>query len=309
MALLTANVCLIWNGEVSTDTNEPLDVTAKKNFISSIIVTTQSGGIDTKKPALGVIPGREYHKFFGRGGSGIFFFKSDVNIDDVVCGHIGQDSGRLISTYVEQFYATGAEGGIFKMTTEFKAKKPVYKHISLNWFIWYDKDNSVWVLSKNEKSRDGTTFLENSSCLPQYGTYESDQYETYTLETQNWNCLEVTGAQAPVDESANAVYCQNGVYNSKPVFVTCDNHWYIFYSGTEWVLTDTPYNTKGIWISNSSTSVYDDFSNISGTNGHNDFNNQTLKITSLGVPAGSLRMEDGETIIFTENEVTSVTSE
>lgn len=306
MALLTANVCLIWNGVVSTDTNEPLDVTVYKNSLSSFLVTKQSGSLETKRPALGNIISS--NKFFFRGSSAIFFFTRDVNIDDVVCAHVGNDSGRLIPTYVEQFYGTGAGGGIFKMTTSFLNQKPVYRHSSLNWYIWYDAENSVWVYSKDGANRDGI-FLENTSCLPQYGSYESDTNSSWTLETQNWNCIEVSGAQTPIDESANAVYCQNGVYNSHPVYVTCDNKWYIFYSGSEWILTDTPYNTKGIWISNSSSSVYDDFSNMSGTSGHSDFNNQVLQIASLGVPAGSLRMEDGETIVFTENEVTSVTSE
>ena len=44
----------------------------------------------------------------------------------MVHAHLGKDSGRLVLNYVESFVTTGAEAGRYKMTTQFKNKKPVY---------------------------------------------------------------------------------------------------------------------------------------------------------------------------------------
>ena len=64
-----------------------------------------------------------------------------------------------------------------------------------------------------------------------------------------------------------------------------------------------------MWLINGSTSVYTKFNNVAGGNGSSSFNNQTAVVKSMGIPAGALMVEDGEDILFTENDNTAVTGE
>ena len=76
------------------------------------------------------------------------------------------------------------------MTTQFKNQKPIYMlSQDVNWYIWYDNDEEVWVCSRGSMTKD-KTYLQNESCLPQYGEYENEIL-VHKQTTANWNCVEI----------------------------------------------------------------------------------------------------------------------
>lgn len=302
MAIITSNVALTWSG-LTTSSCENLAIANYRDSLNSVLVIEPAkSGLLTKSPLAAQFMDKA--KNYTPGCSAVIFLKKDVNFEDVVAADVKKDSGRLVLTYVESFVTTGAEAGRYKMTTQFKNNKPVYILVGdVNWYIWYDAETSVWVCSRGDISKNGK-YLQNESCLPQYGVYTNIEFSSYTQTAVNWNCVEISEFAGNV-VSANGTYCQTGYYNSKPVYVSCDGLWYLFYDQTQWVLTDTPYTLEGRWITNSSTKVTTSFNG----NGHNDFVNQEGIVKTLGVPDGSLKSEDNETFLFSEDSDTIITHE
>lgn len=301
MAIITSNVGLIWSGLTTSDCDN-IELANYLSTINSVLVVEPSkSGLRTKSPLAAQFLNTA--KNFTPGCSGVIFLKGDVNFEDLIHAHLGKDSGRLVLNYVESFVTTGAEAGRYKMTTQFKNKKPVYMLVGdVNWYIWYDKEEEVWICSRGGISKDNT-YLQNESCLPQYGEYTNEDFSAYKQTTINWNCVEVSELAGDVS-SANGEYCQTGYYNSKPVYVSCDGLWFLFYDETKWILTDTPYTLEGRWITNESTKVTTPF-NGDG----NGFTNQEGIVKTLGVPEGSLKAEDNAQFLFSEDSDTIITHE
>jgi hypothetical protein len=164
-----------------------------------------------------------------------------------------------------------------------------------------------WIASQNEISKNGT-YLMGDSCLPNYLNYTNDAFSSHIITTENQECVSIDEFDGVVD-SANGIYCQTASYNGKPVYVSCDGKWYLYFDFNTWVLTDSPYNRDGSWIVNGSNNVYTKFNNSSNENGSASFQNQIGIVKSLGIPNGAIMVEDGEDVLFTENDGSAVTGE
>ena len=298
---------MLWNG-LTTSPCEEIDFRDYSNKISSTYAVNALNGslLTAKKPGMSGFSAR--HRFFGEGSAGLFYVsETDTVLEDAVIAPTNKDSGRIIPTFVETFHTIGAAGGKFVITTDFKNKRPVYKQVEHNWYIWHDSSADVWVSSEAGTNRTGK-YLENDSCLPNYGIYSNDDLNAYTLTTDQWYCVEVTTLAGSV-AGANGTYCQVATYNEYPAFVHCSSEWFIYRDDAEWVISDEPYNRGGRWLVNGSNSLYTDFNNTSGLNGANEFENQIAKINSLGVPASALMSEDGDNPLFVEDSESIVTHE
>ena len=307
MALLNTNTSLVWFGD-ATSKCEQIDILNYRSQITSVYYV-EDGNTDllaSKKSSLATISTRYRYLDAGTGGL-IFVSDTSLVLDDVIKSFLNEDSGRIVPTYIERFQTSGTVPGIFKMTSDFKNKKPAYKNSEQNWFIWHDEEENVWIASESSISKTGT-FLRGNSCLPNFETYTNETFPSHIITALEWDCLEVSELTG-VAESANGIYCEMATYNNHPVYVGCDGKWYIYFDLTTWVLTDSPYNREGLWLINGSTSVYTKFNNTSGLNGSSAFANQIAVIKSMGIPAGALLVEDGEDIIYTENDTTAVTGE
>jgi hypothetical protein len=307
MALLNTNTSLVWFGD-ATSKCEQIDILNFRDEITSVYYVEDSNTnlLASKKSSLATISTRYRYLDAGAGGL-IFVSDTSLVLDDVVKSYLNEDAGRIIPTYIERFETSGTIPGTFVMTSEFKNKKPVYKNTDYQWYIWYDESESVWIASEDAVSKD-KTFLKGDTCLPNFQNYTNDSFSSHLITTQNWDCLEVDELNGVV-ESANGIYCQTATYNEHPAYVSCNGAWYIYFDLITWVLTDSPYNREGMWLINGSTSVYTKFNNVAGGNGSSSFNNQTAVVKSMGIPAGALMVEDGEDILFTENDNTAVTGE
>ena len=308
MATLDASNVMVWTGDVTAPCEE-IDFREYSNKISSTYAVNSVDGslLATKKPAMAGFSPR--NRYYGAGIGGLFYVEeTGTELEDAVVAPSNSDNGRVIPTYTEHFYAMGATGGKFVMTTDFKNSKPVYKQVEHNWYIWYDKSDDNWVASEGTTDRLGK-FLLNDSCLPQYNVYSNEDYNPYTLTTQNFECVSVTNLLGSV-EDANGVYCSTGFYNDEPSYVHCSSEWFIYFDKTEWLISKHPYNRGGSWISNGSKSLcMVDFNNTSNMNGSQEFTNQIAKVECLGVPESALLAEDGETPLFIEDDENVVTHE
>lgn len=305
MATLPGVNTLVWSGRADSDI-EQISLYELRNEIGSIVIVKKSDGLQSKIPSLAGF--QSSSKYFNPGCGGIFFLKSSVEIDDVVPTNLQSDSGRLIPTYAEQIKTVGAEGGLYKMTTSFKNNRPLYKLIQdISWYIWWDSTDEVWICSRGEVSK-SVTHLINKNCLPQHGVYENTEYSEFTQTTENWDCVNVSEFNEPVI-TMNGDYCAVGYYNEKPVFVSCNGEWFLYFDSVQWIISNVPFTREGIWITNSSTKLSTPFNNASGLNGSDETLNQTGKIINLGVAEGSLKIEDGDSYIFSEDLDTSITSE
>ena len=307
MALLNTNTSLVWFGDAISKC-EQIDILNFRDEISSVYYVEDSNTnlLASKKSSLATISARYRYLDAGAGGL-IFVSDTSLVLDDVVKSFLNEDSGRVIPTYIERFETSGTIPGTFTMTSEFKNKKPVYKNTDYQWYIWYDESESAWIASEDAVSK-SKTFLKGDTCLPNFQNYASDSFPSHLITTQNWDCLEVSELNGVV-ESANGIYCQTATYNAHPVYVSCDGKWYIYFDLSTWVLTDSPYNREGMWLINGSTSVYTKFNNVAGGNGSSTFQNQIAVVKSMGIPAGAIMVEDGEDLLFTENNNTAVTGE
>jgi len=305
MAKIEASTCMIWGGSADSKIDR-IELINYKNSIKSVIVRTKSGNLFTKFPAFGAF--NAAMKYLEPGTGSILFNSNDSDIEDLVLSHVQKDAGRLVPNFIESFTTTGAEGGRYVITTSFKNDKPIYKKVGdVDWYVWYESETEKWIASRAEISKD-VKYLENENCLPQYGEYFNESFSEYTQTAINWECVEVTELAGGVAD-ANGLYCQTAFYKSNPVYVSCDEAWFLFFDGVQWVLTDTPFTREGRWLTNSSKNLTELYNNASGNNGSGDFLNQIGKIRSLGIPEGSIRSEDGETFIFGEDASTSITSE
>jgi len=305
MATIPGVNSLIWSGLANSKV-EQISLYELRNEIGSIVVVKKSDGLQSKIPSLAGF--QSSSKYFNTGCGGIFFLKSSVEIDDVVVSSLTSDGGRIIPTYNEQITTVGAEGGIYKMTTSFKNGKPIYKlSQDISWYIWWDNVEEVWVCSRGGMNKDGK-FLTNESCLPQYGVYENTDFSEFTQTTANWDCVNIEGFNDPV-KTMNGDYCSVGYYNNKPVYVTCDGKWFLYFDGVQWIISDVPFTREGIWITNSSRKLSTPFTNASGLNGSDETLNQEGRLKNLGVPEGSIKLEDGDNFLFSEDFDATITSE
>ena len=307
MATLNSSSCMLWTG-LATSPCEDIDFRDYSNKISSTYSVNALNGslLTAKKPSMSGFSAR--HRFFGPGSGGLFYVsETGTVLEDAVVAPTNSDSGRIIPTYVEKFQTIGATGGTYVMTSEFKNKRPVYKQVEYNWYIWHDDSADVWVASEAGVNRVGK-YLENDSCLPNHGIYSNSDLNEHTLTTDQWRCVEVTNLAGSVD-GANGVYCAVATYNEYPTYVHCTSNWFIYRDDAEWVISDEPYNRGGRWLVNGSNSLYTDFNNTSGLNGADEFKNQIAILTSLGVPASALMSEDGDTPLYIEDSETIVTHE
>lgn len=307
MALFNINTTLAWFG-VSTQKFDDIDILSYRNQINSVyhVEDVNSDLLASKKASLASISQKYRYLESGTGGL-IFVTDTSLVLDDGVKSVLTEDSGRIIPTYIEKFSTTGTVSGHFVMTTDFKNKKPIYKNAIENWFIWYDAEDEKWIASQNDISKNGT-YLMGDSCLPNYLNYTNDAFSSHIITTENQECVSIDEFDGVV-ESANGIYCQTGSYNDQPVYVSCDGKWYLYFDFNSWVLTDSPYNRDGSWIANGSNNVYTKFNNSSNENGSASFQNQIGVVKSLGIPNGAIMVEDGEDVLFTENDGSAVTGE
>ena len=93
------------------------------------------------------------------------------------------------------------------------------------------------------------------------------------------------------------------------MYVTCDGNWFLYFDGVQWIISDVPFTREGIWITNSSRKLSTPFSNASGLNGSDETLNQEGRLKNLGVPEGSMKLEDGDNFLFSEDFDATITSE
>ena len=217
MDLFNINTTLAWFG-VSTQKFDDIDILSYRNQINSVyhVEDVNSDLPASKKASLASISQKYRYLESGTGGL-IFVTDTSLVLDDGIKSVLTEDSGRIIPTYIENFSTTGTVSGHFVMTTDFKNKKPIYKNVIENWFIWYDAEDEKWIASQNDISKNGT-YLMGDSCLPNYLNYTNDAFSSHIITTENQECVSIDEFDGVV-ESANGIYCQTGSYNDQIMFM------------------------------------------------------------------------------------------
>ena len=91
---------------------------------------------------------------------------------------------------------------------------------------------------------------------------------------------------------------------TKPVYVTCDGNWFLFLTMKQWIINRCSLYLKEFGLQTQSTKVTTPF-NGDG----NGFDKPRRYIKTLGVPEGSLKSEDGDNFLFSEDFDAHITHE
>lgn len=221
----------------------------------------------------------------------VYSLQVPYEIGNVVEADYKVDQGRLGVNYPMQVVLKGGEGeGTYKITSQFKNNKPVYKNGE--WWLWWDGASS-WVISTPDLNKDGKFYVNNKPA-PNNGPYNSDPQNFVDPN----DCIAVSGFDGDV-ATANGSYCPITIVNEKTAYKHSTNEWYIFWhpevplaeGGTvaRWVLTNSPYNLMGEYITNGSGEKPGKFEGLPCSAGFVD----KVGVVEGTIPDGSLATEDG----------------
>jgi len=309
MAMINSKNTFIWVGgvgEVCTPINLP-DLDGK---LSTVFTTGQLGDdVPVSNPFLATI-GSSYVDLGCGGIKMAYSNETSYEMGSITEGDWKVDNGRIGVNYPMAVTLSGGPeaAGEYKITTQFKNDKPVYKNG--DWWLWFD--GIVWVISTPGLDKDGKFYVNNSK-LVNDGPYNTVPANVVVDE----NCIQIEGFDGDV-ESANGTYCKVGIVNGRPAFRSGSGEWYIFWhlavphEGGEtiakWVLTDSPYNLNNRWISNGTREMPDVFENppnpssshFVGKTGSNPSATVPGAIITEAEVSDYLVVENAEAIIKTE---------
>ncbi len=220
------------------------------------------------------------------------------NVVGMVASNLDTNAGKLSLAWPESFTLVGSQegSGAYKMSTTFKNNRPTYKNG--DWWCWFD--GTSWVISTPLMDVSGTHYKNNAG-LPNSGPYGS-------LVVSGESCYNVSDFTGDV-ASANGRYCKAGFVGGRDSYTHESGEWFIYWGGTKWVLTNTPYNRNGEWIYNGSGALPGDFTGTPPEGASNGFAGQTGNVVSTAIPGGALYTEDANSVLSVEDLAAVITTE